>query len=146
MSAWPELRRTVQQTARNTATSTSQVSTKRTTAGNTGGNSHAAANAAMQPAAKPRCLSMGPRIVSTRINRPPDSLGRQCYTMAPKPRQGRAVNSRMRNLLILGVVILGMGWFALGVVHREFAMPPGDCTELENIHIDSADYDANAAL
>ena len=52
----------------------------------------------------------------------------------------------MRNLLILGVVILGMGWFALGVVHREFAMPPGDCTELENIRIDSADYDANAAL
>lgn len=52
----------------------------------------------------------------------------------------------MRNLLILGVVILGMGWFALGILHREFAMPPGDCTELENIHIDSAEYDANAAV
>ena len=52
----------------------------------------------------------------------------------------------MRNLLILGVVILGMGMFALGILHREFAMPPGDCTELENIHIDSAEYDAKAAL
>ena len=52
----------------------------------------------------------------------------------------------MRNLLVLAVVILGMGAFALGILHREFAMPPGDCTELENIHIDSADYDANAAL
>jgi len=52
----------------------------------------------------------------------------------------------MRNLLVFAFVLVTMGSVALSVLHREFAMPQGDCAYLETIRIDSAEDDAKDAI
>src|SRR5262249_27859366 len=65
----------------------------------------------------------------------------RCYTM----RQDTAGRG-MRNLLVFAFVLVTMGSVALSVLHREFAMPQGDCAYLETIRIDSAEDDAKDAI
>ena len=55
-------------------------------------------------------------------------------------------SSQMRNLWVLGVVVLGMGSFALSILHREFAIPEGDCAYLQTIRVASAEGDAEDAI
>ena len=52
----------------------------------------------------------------------------------------------MNQLWVFPVVLLGMGSFAVSILHREFAMPEGDCAYLQTIRIASAEGDAADAI
>ena len=52
----------------------------------------------------------------------------------------------MNNLWVFPVVLLGMGSFAVSILHREFAMPEGDCAYLQTIRVASAEGDAQDAI
>jgi len=52
----------------------------------------------------------------------------------------------MRHLWVFAVVLLGMGSFAVSILHREFAMPEGDCAYLQTIRVASAEGDAQDAI
>src|SRR5882672_7571159 len=52
----------------------------------------------------------------------------------------------MSNLWVFPVVLLGMGSFAVSILHREFAMPEGDCAYLQTIRVASAEGDAEDAI
>src|SRR5215470_14657750 len=65
----------------------------------------------------------------------------------PSLRSGAGVtNQQSKNLLVLGVVVLGMGSFARTVLHREFTLPEGECTLIQTIRVDSAEDDAKDAI
>src|SRR5262245_58341305 len=52
----------------------------------------------------------------------------------------------MRKLWVFPVVLLGMCSFAVSILHREFAMPEGECALIQTIRVASAEGDAADAI
>ena len=56
------------------------------------------------------------------------------------------VSQQVKNFGVFGVVLLGMGSFALSILHREFALPEGECALIQTIRVASAEGDAQDAI